>query len=113
MHSASERWPDYGTGQMISAFRDQGTMDVFNGHDTRAARRTCPPHLWPVARRKLDQLNAAVTLGSLRAPSGNRLEALHGNRTGQYSIRINNRYRVCFAWTEMGPVSVEITDYHD
>jgi len=57
-------------------------------------------------------LDAAETLGFLRAPPGNRLEALRGKRKGQYSIRINDQWRVCFAWTTNGPKDVEIVDYH-
>lgn len=97
---------------MIRSFRDDASADVFNGKATAAARRMCPVDLWSVARRKLDQLNAAVTLGSLRFPPGNRLEALRGDRAGQHSIRINQQYRICFVWTERGPEDVEITDYH-
>jgi toxin HigB-1 len=65
-----------------------------------------------VARRKLVQLNAAATLDFLRAPPGNRLEALKGDRAGQHSIRVNDQFRVCFVWTERGPKDVEIVDYH-
>lgn len=65
-----------------------------------------------VARRKLDQLNQAETLENLRVPPGNRLERLRGDRWGQHSIRINERYRVCFRWTEEGPEEVEVVDYH-
>jgi proteic killer suppression protein len=61
---------------------------------------------------KLTLLDAAVSLLQLRIPPGNRLEALHGNRAGQHSIRINDQYRICFRWTEAGPVDVEIADYH-
>lgn len=61
-----------------------------------------------VAVRKLAQLDAAQTLEFLRAPPGNRLEALKGNRTGQHNIRVNNQFRVCFRWTEAGPEDVEI-----
>ncbi|MGH7719005.1 MAG: type II toxin-antitoxin system RelE/ParE family toxin [Gemmatimonadaceae bacterium] len=75
--------------------------------------RTCPEQLWGVARRKLDMLDAALSLESLRFPPQNRLEKLKGNRAGQYSIRINRQYRICFAWTGDGPKRVEITDYHD
>ncbi len=60
----------------------------------------------------LVQLNAAATLDFLRAPPGNRLEALRGDRAGQHSIRINDQFRVCFVWTERGPKDVEIVDYH-
>jgi proteic killer suppression protein len=97
---------------MIQNFRDQGTEDIFNGQNTRAARKTLPKELWPVAQRRLDALNAAADLGDLKAPPGNRLEALVGDRKGQYSIRINNRYRICFVWTSQGPAQVEIVDYH-
>jgi proteic killer suppression protein len=65
-----------------------------------------------VAERKLAQLEAAVSLASLRAPPGNRLEALQGNRAGQHSIRINDQWRLCFVWTAQGPADVEIVDYH-
>ncbi|HLW47334.1 MAG TPA: type II toxin-antitoxin system RelE/ParE family toxin [bacterium] len=96
---------------MIVAFRERGTEDIFNGENTDAARRTCPKTIWRAARRKLDQLNQAVRLADLAAPPANRL-ALHGDRRGQHSIRINDRYRVCFRWTERGAQEVEITDYH-
>ena len=65
-----------------------------------------------VARRKLDQLNAAADLRFLRVPPGNRLEALKGDRAGQHSIRINDQFRLCFVWTAHGAESVEIVDYH-
>jgi len=68
--------------------------------------------LWRVAQRKLDQLNAAVSLASLRIPPANKLEALVSDREGQHSIRINVQYRVCFVWTAAGPTQVEIVDYH-
>jgi len=68
--------------------------------------------LWAVTRRKLDQLNAAVSLESLRVPPGNRLEALRGDRAGEHSIRVNQQYRVCFDWTDAGPDRVGIVDYH-
>lgn len=65
-----------------------------------------------MAERKLAQLDAAQTLDFLRAPPGNRLEALKGDRAGQYSIRINDQWRICFVWTDTGPAEVEIVDYH-
>ena len=65
-----------------------------------------------VADRKLTQLDAAQTLDFLKAPPGNRLEALKGDRRGQHSIRVNDQWRLCFVWTEVGPVEVEIVDYH-
>ena len=65
-----------------------------------------------VARRKLRQLDSATELRDLAAPPGNRLEALHGNRTGQHSIRVNDQWRVCFVWREGNVYEVEIVDYH-
>ena len=65
-----------------------------------------------MARRKLLQIHAAVELEFLRVPPGNRLELLKGDRKGQYSIRINDQWRICFSWTEGDAHSVEITDYH-
>ena len=97
---------------MIVSFRDKGTEDVFDGRDTRNARKTCPSDLVRVARRKLDLLNQAAALGDLRAPPNNRLEKLKGDREGQYSVRINDQWRVCFRWTESGAEDVEIVDYH-
>ena len=65
-----------------------------------------------VAGRKLDQLNQAAALGDLRAPPSNRLEKLKGERAGQYSIRINDQWRVCFRWADSGAEDVQIVDYH-
>ncbi|MBV7328776.1 type II toxin-antitoxin system RelE/ParE family toxin [Chloroflexi bacterium TSY] len=97
---------------MIQSFRNPGTEDVFNRVQSRSARRVCPESLWRVAQRKLDQLNTVVSLNSLRIPPGNRLETLRRDREGQYSIRINNQYRICFIWTNEGAAEVEIVDYH-
>lgn len=97
---------------MIVSFAKGGTEDVFHGRDAKAARRVCPSGLWAITRRKLDLLNAAVSLGSLRVPPGNRLESLKGDRAGQFSIRINDQFRICFDWTAAGPADVEIADYH-
>ena len=97
---------------MIKSFYDRGTEDIFNRIGSKEARRTCPENLWKISRRKLDQLNAAVSLGALRIPPGNKLENLKGDRQGQHSIRINEQFRVCFIWTDEGPERVEITDYH-
>ncbi|MFQ5898230.1 MAG: type II toxin-antitoxin system RelE/ParE family toxin [Candidatus Methylomirabilia bacterium] len=97
---------------MIRSFADEGTEDVFNGRNTKAARRSCPQELWQVAGRKLEQLDSVEHVEELRIPPGNRLEALVGNRKGQFSIRINERFRICFRWTDEGPAAVEIVDYH-
>ena len=97
---------------MIQSFKNSATEDIFNGVNTKAARKLCPQSLWKVATRKLDQLDSVERLQDLRIPPGNRLESLKGQRSGQYSIRINNQYRICFRWTEVGPSEVEIVDYH-
>jgi proteic killer suppression protein len=97
---------------MIQSFKNQGTEDIFNGKNTKEARKVCPRSLWNVATRKLDQLDSIQTLEELRVPPGNKFESLKGNRKEEYSIRINNQYRICFKWSEIGPNSVEITDYH-
>lgn len=97
---------------MILSFRNEGTEDIFNGENTKSARKTCPESLWKVAARKLDQLDSVTELKELRIPPGNRLELLSGNREGQYSIRINEQYRICFLWTDAGPDQIEIVDYH-
>lgn len=97
---------------MIQSFADRGTEDVYDNVDSKQARRCCPRHLWPVAQRKLDQLDVVEVLDDLRAPPGNRLETLRAERKGQHSIRINRQYRICFHWTASGPELVEIVDYH-
>ena len=97
---------------MIRTFKDQGADDIFYGKNTKSARSSCPQNLWSVAARKLDQLDSAQVLEDLRIPPGNRLEALSGDRKGQYSIRINDQYRICFVWFNDEPDEVEIVDYH-
>jgi len=97
---------------VVSRFADRGTEDIANGIDTKAARSSCPRVLWPNARRKLDLVLYAASLGDLGSRPGNRLEALKGNRAGQHSIRVNERYRVCFIWSDQGAHEIEIVDYH-
>jgi len=97
---------------MIVSFKDKSTEDIFNGESSRIARKACPQGIWRVAARKLDQLDSVESLDELKIPPGNRLESLSGNRKGQYSIRINDQFRICFQWGESGPLKVEITDYH-
>jgi proteic killer suppression protein len=97
---------------MIQSFASSGTEDIFNGIDSKIARKTCPQSLWKVAFRKLDQLDSVTTLEELKIPPGNNLEALKGDCNGQYSIRINDQYRICFVWQPAGPDDVEIVDYH-
>ena len=93
---------------MVRSFADAATDHFFRNS-------ICPAQWLPIARiakRKLDLLDAARKLIDLRAPPGNRLELLKGDRRGQHSIRINDRYRVCFRWADEGPTDVEIVDYH-
>jgi len=97
---------------MIQSFKDAGTNDIFNGVNSREARKKCPSSLWKIAGRKLDQLDSVTSPQDLKVPPGNQLEALSGNRKGQYSIRVNDQYRICFKWTDQGPDDVEIVDYH-
>lgn len=96
---------------MILFFKNRGTEDIYDGNNTKAARKTLPQQLHRRATRALDQLNGAISLKSLSLP-GLRLEKLKGDRAGQHSIRINDQYRVCFRWTDAGPEDVEIVDYH-
>jgi proteic killer suppression protein len=97
---------------VIGSFKDQGTEDLFNGLNTAAARKKCPDQLRRIARRRLDHLDSVSQLVELRVPPGNQLEPLKGDRQGQYSIRINEKYRVCFNWSPDGPFNVDVTDYH-
>ena len=97
---------------MIQSFKNQASEDVFNGMNTKRARKLCPRELWNVVFRKLDQLDSVVSLEELDVPPGNRLESLSRNRKGQLSMRVNQQYRICFKWGDTGPFEVEITDYH-
>lgn len=93
---------------MIVSFNGKATQDFARTGRTKHGWQSCAA----VALRKLDQLMAAKVLTDLAAPPANRLEALKGNRAGQHSIRINDQWRICFIWTEVGPSDVEITHYH-
>ena len=97
---------------MIKKFADQGTEDIWNGDDTKAARKTCSKALWPIAVRKLDIIDAAHEEKDLRVSPGNRFERLKGNLKGKCSIRINDQYRVVFRWQDGDATDVQITDYH-
>lgn len=96
---------------LIVSFKDRGTEDIYDGADSKTARRTLPSELHRRAGRVLDQLNAAESLNSLSLP-GLSLEKLKQDRIGQHSVRINVQYRVCFRWKEKGAEEVEIVDYH-
>jgi len=93
---------------MIHSFKDSRTEKVW----IRERVRSFGPDLQRTAQKKLRMLNAASEVNSLRVPPGNRLEKLSGDRSGQYSIRINDQYRICFTWADGGADDVEITDYH-
>lgn len=93
---------------MIRSFRDKRSANLFLGNRSRSV----PPELAQRARRKMRILDQARSLDDLRVPAGNRLEALRGNRDGQYSIRINDQWRICFLWREGDAHEVEIVDYH-
>ncbi|MCA9442272.1 MAG: type II toxin-antitoxin system RelE/ParE family toxin [Candidatus Omnitrophica bacterium] len=97
---------------MIRSFKNRGTEDVFEGTNSKAAKKICPSDLWIQAGKKLDLLDSAVDLEDLKIPPGNRLEALKGERKGQHSIRINDQFRICFQWGDQGSEQVEIVDYH-
>jgi proteic killer suppression protein len=93
---------------MIVSFRDRETERIWTGEGSRRL----PPWILAVAARKLRLLNEAASVGELVAPPGNRLEALAGKRLGQFSIRLNDQWRICFRWSDKGPEDVEIVDYH-
>lgn len=97
---------------MILSFANQVTEDIYGGKNSSEARRILSGNLWNIAVRKLDQIDASVSLDDLRVPPGNRLEALKAERIGQYSIRINDQYGICFVWNEADASQVEIVDYH-
>ena len=93
---------------VINSFADKHTAAVFAGH----AVRSLPTSIQQRARMKLLVLDAASRLEDLRAPPGNRLEALRGARRGQHSIRVDNQWRICFVWRDGAAWDVEIADYH-
>ena len=93
---------------MIKSFRDRETERLW----TEERSRRIPKVLHRAAIKKLQMLNAAGALQDLFLPPGNRLERLRGDREGQYSIRINDQYRVCFLWRDGNAYEVEIADYH-
>ena len=92
---------------MIKSFKCKDTEKLFNDLEVGKFRSISKP-----ARLKLELLNAVISLNSLRVPPGNRLEQMKGDRAGQFSIRINNQWRLCFRWKDGDAVDVEIVDYH-
>jgi proteic killer suppression protein len=93
---------------MIVSFACKETAKIYAGY----VSRKLPHAIQETALRKLQMMDAVITLNDLRVPPANHLEALKGNRKGQYSIRINRQYRICFFWTNKGPAGVQIVDYH-
>jgi proteic killer suppression protein len=93
---------------VIKSFKNKTAEAVFNGETPKGFQQ----QIARAARRKLLMIHAATNLNDLRVPPSNHLEALKGSRKGQYSIRINDQFRVCFVWTPAGAENVEITDYH-
>ena len=93
---------------MIVSFSSRETEKIWNG----TVSRKYPPSIQQVARRKLRMLNSAYSLDDLRIPPANHLEPLKGDRKGQYSIRINDQWRICFVWQDGNVHDVEILDYH-
>src|SRR5579862_2286605 len=96
----------------IRSYHDRGTRDIAAGMNSKAVRGALPVQLHEAARRRLAFLAAAVSLDDLRARPGMNLHALSGDRTGEFAIRINDQYRICFVWNAGDVEVVEITDYH-
>ena len=93
---------------MIRTFKDEETRKIYQ----RQRSRKLPADIQQVALRKLRMINNAISINDLRMPPANHLEKLRGSRAGQWSIRINDQWRVCFQWKESDAYNVEITDYH-
>ncbi len=97
---------------MIKSFKNQGTEDIFNGINSKAARKLIDTNLMGVALRRLGQLASAASLSDLAIIRALRLHELENDRKGQHSIRINDTYRVCFVWNGKDAEDVEVIDYH-
>jgi len=93
---------------VIRSYKDKLSQSIADG----SVRKGFPADLVRRAQLVLAVLNAAADINDLRSPPGNRLEKLAGDREGQYSVRINKQWRICFVWTDSGPDDVEVTDYH-
>ena len=97
---------------MIRSFADEAAKDIYDGINSKRARKKLSESLISIAFRKLDMLDSAIYLEDLKIPPGNRLEILKGDLKGKYSIRINDQFRIVFVWSEQGPEEVDIIDYH-
>lgn len=96
---------------MIINFADKTTEDIYNGVDSKPARKIRMV-IWSIAQRKLDMIDAATEIKDLKIPPANRLEKLKGSLDGNFSIRINDQYRIIFKWINSAAENVKITDYH-
>ena len=96
---------------VIRTLADGATRDIWNGVNSKAARGI-PRELWPIVRRKLDQIDAVPRLDDLRVPPGNRLHALTGNRRGWHAVRVNDQYRIVFRFEGGDAFDVRCTNYH-
>ncbi|HUE86540.1 MAG TPA: type II toxin-antitoxin system RelE/ParE family toxin [Vicinamibacterales bacterium] len=96
---------------MIRTLADDTTCDIWNGVNSKAARRI-PKDVWPIVQRKLDQIDAVTKLDDLRVPPGNRLQALAGDMKGWYAVRVNDQYRIVFRFVGADALDVRCTDYH-
>jgi len=98
---------------VIRSFADDATEDIYNGKDSKVARRALPKALWAIARRKLTYLHSTRDIKDLSSPPGNQLERLKAGRSARWSIRINARYRIVFIWQQGDAKEVWVGDYHD
>jgi proteic killer suppression protein len=96
---------------VIRTLADDTTRDIWNGINSKAARRI-PKNLWPVVRRKLDQIDTVTKLDHLKVPPGNRLHALGGDLKGQHAVRVTDQYRIAFRFEGSDAFDVHCTDYH-
>lgn len=97
---------------MSKLFKDDGTEDVYRGRSSKKAKRVCPERLWGKAQIRMDALIEVTSLHELRKFPGFGLKELTQDRTGQHRILLDDRYRICFVWTDKGARSIEITNYH-
>lgn len=96
---------------MVRTLADETTRDIWNGVNSKAARRL-PKKLWPIVQRKLDQIDSVTKLDDLKVPPGNRLHALTGDLKGWHAVRVNDQYRIVFRFAGIDAFDVRCTDYH-